>query len=985
MSKNMRTGILCFFVLLSLGILGMMDRHAQPAVAAANLAWSSAAPLIDPEVGIMVKCVDDPNHFYLVGGVYGMLNLSDGFYRYTIGNPGEWEQLLTLPDKLEGVFAACYKGKIYAAGGSSDGFVVTRALYIYDTLAITPTWNIGADLPDVVSYGGMAAWDGKLYVIGGIRSHQNLVPVNRVDVYDIDQDTWTAGGGADLPYAASHFGGAQVGLYFYAVGGIGIPYPSHLNTTQRYNLATNKWELGPEFISKRALHSLTTTSTHLYAIGGDQEGGGDFDFVSLVETLDLATWPDGAWADLNEPIPQPLGLTASTCTEVLTGGEIWSAGGIRPDQITVDINLYLPSEPCASFGADLPDPMTGEGRRGKNVEYQLTLTNLGNVTDYYSLDITSDWPYFAPVDNLGPIKAGESLEFTITVEVPPDVGVGDQGITQVTATSISNPTAGDSTSLTTTAITWTAKAPLIDPLVSTAVQCAEDPDYIYLVNGAWGDLINSNALYRYTISLDEWDRLEDVPAALQLPLTTCYQGKIYVAGGANSSLEPVKSFYIYDTLAMTSTWVVGPELPDVVDSGGLAAWDGKLYVIGGVRSHSPYTPLSRVDVFDIASQQWTVGGGADIPYVDAFFGYAQAGPYYYIVGGVVNNVFTYTSKTARYNLATDEWALGPELPIAKSYAYLAITGTNLYSLGGELYNGSQLVPVDTVETLDLSAWPAGSWETLIDSLPQPTLGATSACTEQLTGGEIWAIGGATYPWQMFDTNYYLPTEPCVSYAVDLPEPMAGMGLPAASVEYQLMLTNTGIVTDYYTLMVDSDWSFNAPIENLGPVAPGESLQFTVTVDVPADAMSGDQGLTGITAYSVSNPIASDTTSITTTALGQYLMDLQLISPTEQDGHPGQVLTYTLQVNNLGNIEDSYTVEISAAWETSGPASIGPIPAYGSAELVINVKIPAEAMEKDWDQAVITVSSQSDPLVTTQVTLTSKAVFHRLLMPLAMKN
>jgi uncharacterized membrane protein len=280
----------------------------------------------------------------------------------------------------------------------------------------------------------------------------------------------------------------------------------------------------------------------------------------------------------------------------------------------------------------------------------------------------------------------------------------------------------------------------------------------------------------------------------------------------------------------------------------------------------------------------------------------------------------------------------------------------------------------------------GEWEDIHDPLPAPTIGASSFCTNALTGGEIWHIGGGDgATGEVYADTLYRPVEPCVSFGVDLPEPWGGLGEAGTSVEYQVTITNTGVVTDYYTLDVSTTWSVGAPLGGLGPIGPGESIRIAIAVDVPSDAMRGDQGVTEIIATSISNPAAFDTTSITTT-VGEYIFDLQPIPPDSQEGHPGSVLTYTLQVSNMGDFEDSYNVEISATWETTASLTIiGPVLPGEDDEFYVVVTIPQEAMHGDWDSAVLTLTSQAKPSVSHQAMLTSTAVWHRMFMPLSMKN
>ena len=191
--------------------------------------------------------------------------------------------------------AACYQDKIYAAGGYNGD--IYNNLYIYDIL--TDEWTIGPQMPDPIFGAAMGAWDGKLYVVGGTRvGAPYYTPVSRVDVYDIITGEWAAEGGKEMPTAASFFGSVQTGPYLYAVGGASGDYEHNVDQTQRYNMATNEWELGPQFTSARALAPLAASSSHLYVLGGDLNGGTAFDVTDQVEYLDLSSWPSGTWLEV---------------------------------------------------------------------------------------------------------------------------------------------------------------------------------------------------------------------------------------------------------------------------------------------------------------------------------------------------------------------------------------------------------------------------------------------------------------------------------------------------------------------------------------------------------------------------------------------------------------------------------------------------------------------------------------------------------------
>ena len=462
----------------------------------------------------------------------------------------------------------------------------------------------------------------------------------------------------------------------------------------------------------------------------------------------------------------------------------------------------------------------------------------------------------------------------------------------------------------------------------------------------------------------------------------CYQGKIYAAGGYNGDIY--NNLYIYDIL--TDEWTIGPQMPDPIFGAAMGAWDGKLYVVGGTEVGAPYyTPVSRVVVYDIITGEWTAEGEKVMPTAASFFGSVQTGPYLYAVGGSSGDYEHNVNQTQRYNMATNEWELGPLFTSARGIIGLSASASHIYALGGDQNGGTAFDVIDQVEFLDLSTWPAGTWLEFYDPLPKPNIYPASTCSEVLTGGEIWAVGGGDEFLNPYSTNYYYPiAEPCVSFSVDLPEPWQGEGAAGDSVNYTMSITNTGVVTDIFTIVIETNWGPGMPLGGPITIGPGESTQVVIGVEVPPDAMWGDLGITEITATSMSNPAATDTTTITTRVLG-YEFDPQPIPPDAQQGHPGEVLTYTLVVSNIGDFEDSYTVTISATWGTITPIDIGPLLPGEVTTMLVTVQIPPDANHGDWDFAQITLTSQADPRVIHSVKLTSTAYWHRMLIPLSMKN
>jgi hypothetical protein len=93
----------------------------------------------------------------------------------------------------------------------------------------------------------------------------------------------------------------------------------------------------------------------------------------------------------------------------------------------------------------------------------------------------------------------------------------------------------------------------------------------------------------------------------------------------------------------------------------------------------------------------------------------------------------------------------------------------------------------------------------------------------------------------------------------------------------------------------------------------------------------------------------------------------------QDTYSLPVVTFTVQVTNLGTQDDSFSLQISGnSWQTIPTTNtIGPMSPGQSEELRIQVTIPETAQVGDQDTAVLTATSLSDPSKLTMVSLTTR--------------
>ena len=426
-------GIVAFALFLALGLAGCRPRHDADPIPAPISTYGFA------------QCLDDPEGFYVIGGRDGWEHPLNRFLRYSAAE-SVWYRLPPLPEASAGLAATCWQGRIYAV-------TPEQHLFIYD---IQGEYWSEATNPDRSAWGAaLGAWQGKLYLVSGAPSEWDS-PVDMVSVYDIAADSWIPYIGESIPVPTHSPGYTQAGPYLFVVGGFGLSSPGqNVDATQRFNLSSLTWELGPIFTSARAAFSLSITDYNLYAAGGDINGGSFLDETVLVENLNLTTWPLGSWTDTGYGAEPALMFdSGGFCTEVMSGGEIWTVGGAQPDEQhlnPVTTNQWGDiADGCLHGVYNLQassDTQEGIGFPGTEVSYSISLNNSGGIPDAYEISIASDWPTMAGM--LLPIWPGNNGLLTVTVTIPMDVLPGETDTAQVTITSQGDPSKSVTVSLTT--------------------------------------------------------------------------------------------------------------------------------------------------------------------------------------------------------------------------------------------------------------------------------------------------------------------------------------------------------------------------------------------------------------------------------------------------------------------------------------------------------------------------------------------------------
>jgi hypothetical protein len=138
-----------------------------------------------------------------------------------------------------------------------------------------------------------------------------------------------------------------------------------------------------------------------------------------------------------------------------------------------------------------------------------------------------------------------------------------------------------------------------------------------------------------------------------------------------------------------------------------------------------------IELNHVDKGEW--GSRSGLLVANSEFAMTEANGKIYVLGGYPSTGVA--SRTVQvYDIATDSWQLGPELPLPNNHNMAATVNGKVYVIGGQTTNNQDgLTAVDKVYELDPAA---GSW---VEKAPMPT--ARSGGAAVALGGKIYVAGG----------------------------------------------------------------------------------------------------------------------------------------------------------------------------------------------------------------------------------------------------
>lgn len=262
-----------------------------------------------------------------------------------------WSLLAALPASNSETGVAALDGKIYVIGGYPSDRKTVATVQVYDSA--TDRWQIVAPLPVALNHVMAAAVNGKVYVIGG-QTTESSDPdkagfVNTVYEYDPQADRWTPR--APMPTRRSAGAAAVVDGKIYVAGG----RPPRGADFAVYDPKTDRWAVLPNLPTPRNHLAADAIDGKIYVVGGRFEGGFRSPQSDAVEVFDPKT---NQWSK-RRPMLRPRGgvngIAANGCFH-LFGGE-GNAG--HPYGIYADHDYYNPVTDTWHKLGDMPVAVHG--------------------------------------------------------------------------------------------------------------------------------------------------------------------------------------------------------------------------------------------------------------------------------------------------------------------------------------------------------------------------------------------------------------------------------------------------------------------------------------------------------------------------------------------------------------------------------------------------------------------------------------------------
>lgn len=182
---------------------------------------------------------------------------------------------------------------------------------------------------------------------------------------------------------------------------------------------------------------------------------------------------------------------------------------------------------------------------------------------------------------------------------------------------------------------------------------------IYILGGYTKSTVSD--VLAFDPSSGRYSHQTNMPVGTDHPLVTAHAGWMYVLGGYVNN-APQRAFWRYSPA--TRKWQRLADSPVLRGAMAGAVIGDKLYVAGGAATIFPpekkHPPYHRLDIYDLRTNSWS--RGPDMPTARHHTAYGGIGPYLYVEGGRDDNDRP-VKAFERYDTRTRRWESLPPMPL----------------------------------------------------------------------------------------------------------------------------------------------------------------------------------------------------------------------------------------------------------------------------------------------------------------------------------
>jgi hypothetical protein len=409
-------------------------------------------------------------------------------------------------------------------------------------------------------------------------------------------------------------------------------------------------------------------------------------WTTTVQPANTGTIPRGGSAQVSVAvqIPPSVPLGAFDRTTLLAASTLPA-----PGQYT---DTAVLTTTASTLGADInPPSQSRPGDFGTPITYSMSLVNRSGLNNTFALALTgADWVASVIPQMTGNLPPGASTPVTVSVLVPTNASLTSRDVLTLTATG-QQPVVGQffgQAVLTATAGLWHHETGLPTGRSRGAAVAFPQNGRIYVLGGEYNNGSTGMPVEEFDPLAHTWTQRANLQTGVSNVGAAVIGDAIYIPGGYGGTPPAVRTtLQVYNPLQNLAGTITTDPLPAPRFGAGVAALNGKLYVIGGMdEALVAHSTVFEYDPTRPAGSRWQTR--APMPTARVYLGAAALGGLVYAVGGIPGN-FTDLATVEAYDPGANTWTT--RQPMSTPRGGLAVVGVEggapgcggyLFALGG---------------------------------------------------------------------------------------------------------------------------------------------------------------------------------------------------------------------------------------------------------------------------------------------------------------